>query len=84
MDRHASHCCIRLLNRDIKTLFPKVPLGTRVYIEGPILSLGEGLPKTLVRRDRGSLVLLDQNRRERLDTIMDQWMDFLKLAWKKL
>ncbi|MBN2909167.1 L,D-transpeptidase family protein [Polycladomyces sp. WAk] len=60
--RHTSHGCIRLLNPDIKALFPKVPLGTRVYIEGPILGLGEGLPKTLVRGDRGSLVLLVQNR----------------------
>ncbi|OYD06861.1 hypothetical protein CHM34_13020 [Paludifilum halophilum] len=73
---HSSHGCIRLLNSDVEALFPKVPLGTQVHIEGPILGLGESLPKTLVRGDRGSLVLLVQNRLRAAgyyDGPMDGW-----------
>lgn len=60
--RDVSHGCIRMLNTDIEKLYPKVPIGTTVYIEGPILGRDEWKLKKLVRGDAGTLVMLVQNR----------------------
>ncbi|RAL24035.1 L,D-transpeptidase family protein [Thermoflavimicrobium daqui] len=60
--RDVSHGCVRMLNTDIKQLYSKVPVGTIVYIEGPILGHDEWQLKKLVRGDRGTLVMLVQNR----------------------
>nr|WP_258567739.1 L,D-transpeptidase family protein [Paenactinomyces guangxiensis] len=60
--RDASHGCIRLLNTDIKQLYRMIPVGTRVQVVGPILGRDEWHLKKLVRGDRGTLVMLVQNR----------------------
>ncbi|MGA9175238.1 MAG: L,D-transpeptidase family protein [Thermoactinomyces sp.] len=58
----ASHGCLRLLNSDIKRLYPMLPVGSRVKIDGPILGMDEyDLPK-LVKGHKGTLVQLVQNR----------------------
>ncbi|MDA8351689.1 MAG: L,D-transpeptidase family protein [Firmicutes bacterium] len=60
--RRASHGCVRMRNSDVQKLYSMVSVGMPVKIEGPILGEDRGLPKRLVRGDRGSIVLLIQNR----------------------
>ncbi|GGE27772.1 hypothetical protein GCM10011571_32430 [Marinithermofilum abyssi] len=57
-----SHGCIRMLNSDIERLFERTPVGVTVRIEGPIFGREEWRMKKLVRGDRGTLVMLVQNR----------------------
>lgn len=60
--QYASHGCIRMKNSDVKQLYRMISIGTPVKIVGPIMGREDTLPKRLVRGDRGSLVLLIQNR----------------------
>lgn len=60
--QNASHGCIRLSVTDAEDLFSRVPIGTRVYIEGGAYGLlGDGL-RTLRSGDRCSHVQLVQQR----------------------
>jgi hypothetical protein len=58
----ASHGCLRMLNTDIGKLYKMIPVGTRVKIEGPVVGFDEWKLKKLVRGDRGTLIVLVQNR----------------------
>ncbi|MDR6224053.1 L,D-transpeptidase family protein [Desmospora profundinema] len=60
--RNASHGYVRMKNSDVKDLYRMISIGTPVKIVGPIMGRDEYRPKRLVRGDRGSLVLLIQNR----------------------
>ncbi|MCF6092900.1 L,D-transpeptidase family protein [Microaerobacter geothermalis] len=59
---HVSHGCIRMRNSDVEELYTLVRHGTKVIIEGPIVGFSWNEYKTLVKGDRGSLVMLIQNR----------------------
>lgn len=59
---HASHGCIRMLNHDVERLYHQVLPGMWVRIDGPIFGRESWSLKTLVRGDRGTLVMLVQNR----------------------
>jgi hypothetical protein len=58
----ASHGCLRMLNTDIVKLYEKVPVGSRVRVEGPILGMDERDLPRLVRGHKGTPVQLLQNR----------------------
>lgn len=58
----ASHGCVRMMNHDVEQLYPLIPIGTKVRIEGPILDLKKGKLPKLYRGKRGTLVQLVQNR----------------------
>ncbi|PTM57756.1 L,D-transpeptidase family protein [Desmospora activa] len=60
--RDASHGCIRMLNPDVEQLYQRIPVGATVHIEGPIFGREDWKFKPLVKGDRGTLVMLVQNR----------------------
>lgn len=60
--RFASHGCFRMRNRDIEKLYPLVPLGATVMIDGPIMGHEDLTFRILVPGTRGALVQLVQNR----------------------
>ena len=59
---HASHGCIRMLNHEVAQLYKRVYPGMKVQIDGPIFGQESWSLKTLVQGDRGTLVMLVQNR----------------------
>ncbi|MCG0313898.1 MAG: L,D-transpeptidase family protein [Calditerricola sp.] len=59
---YVSHGCIRMRNRDVEELYELIPHGTRVVIDGPLFGYAGVEYRKLVRGDRGSLVVLVQNR----------------------
>ncbi len=59
---HASHGCIRMLNHEVEQLYKHVYPGMKVQIDGPIFGQESWSLKTLVQGDRGTLVMLVQNR----------------------
>lgn len=58
----ASHGCIRMFNHDVEHLYKQVSPGMKVQIDGPIFGRESWSLKTLVQGDRGTLVMLVQNR----------------------
>ncbi len=58
----ASHGCFRMFNEHVEELFSLVNTGTLVIVDGPLPRRDEWALKTLVRGDKGSDVLLVQNR----------------------
>ncbi len=58
--KNVSHGCIRMLNKDVESLFDMIPKGTLVYIEGPVTGKGKGEFKSLSLGSRGNLVQLVQ------------------------
>ncbi|MBJ8030632.1 peptidoglycan-binding protein [Bacillus cereus group sp. N21] len=54
--------CIRMHNKDVEKLFDKIPVGTEVYIDGPITGIGKHEFQTLSRNSRGNLVQIVQCR----------------------
>ena len=57
-----SHGCIRMLNRDVEDLYPRVPVGTKVIIERAAYAGMAGGLRTLSPGDRGSDVKEIQTR----------------------
>lgn len=51
-----------MLNPDIEKIFDRIPVGALVRVQGPILGREHWKLKRLVRGDRGSLIMLVQNR----------------------
>lgn len=49
-------------NEDVEELFERIPLGTKVHIEGSITGTGEGELKNLSVGSKGNLVQLVQGR----------------------
>lgn len=60
--RDASHGCFRMFNTHIEELFTLVTPGTPVIVDGPLPGRDEWRLKKLVRGDKGSDVMLVQNR----------------------
>lgn len=60
--KNVSHGCIRMLNKDVESLFDMIPKGTFVYIEGPVTGKGKGEFKSLSLGSKGNLVHLVQQR----------------------
>ncbi len=60
--RYVSHGCFRMRNKEIEKLYSKVPVGTRVIIDGPIMGHEDLTYRILVPGTRGALVQLVQNR----------------------
>jgi hypothetical protein len=60
--RFVSHGCFRMKNGDIEKLYPQVPLGATVIIDGPIMGHEDLTYRILVPGTRGALVQLVQNR----------------------
>lgn len=56
-----SHGCVRMHNKDVEKLYPQVPIGTPVIIDGPITGKGEWAFRNLSVGSKGSLVMLVQN-----------------------
>lgn len=54
--------CIRMHNKDVEKLFDKIPVGTEVYVDGPITGIGKHEFKTLSSNSRGNLVQIVQCR----------------------
>lgn len=54
--------CIRMRNGDVEKLYPNVPVGTTVWIDGPIFGQGEYLYRNLSLGSKGTIVMLVQNR----------------------
>lgn len=54
--------CIRMKNENVEKLYPKVPVGTPVKIDGPIFGTGEYAYRNLAVNSKGTLVQLVQNR----------------------
>ncbi len=59
---NVSSGCIRMHNEDVEKLFEMIPIGTKVYIEGPITGTGEGEYHNLSIGSKGNLVELVQGR----------------------
>jgi hypothetical protein len=59
--QNVSHGCIRMRNSDVEKLFPKVPVGTPVVIDGPIFGTGKYAYRGLSIGSKGTLVMLIQN-----------------------
>jgi hypothetical protein len=62
MGRSVSSGCIRMRNRDVEKLFPRVPVGTPVEIDGPIFGRGKYAYRNLAVGSKGTVVQLVQNR----------------------
>jgi hypothetical protein len=58
----ASHGCIRMLNKDVETIFELVRVGTKVVILGHVLGEPHQDPRSLARGDAGGDVMLIQYR----------------------
>jgi hypothetical protein len=58
--RKVSHGCIRMKNKDVEWLFNYIPIGTPVYIYGPLNDLDNN--GVLAVGSRGTLVYLVQQR----------------------
>ncbi len=58
--RRVSSGCIRMNNRSVEKLYPLVPVGTKVLIEGNPLGTPYADPRSLSEGSRGSDVLLIQ------------------------
>lgn len=56
-----SHGCVRMRNSDVEKLYPKVPVGTPVVIDGPIFGTGKYAYRGLSIGSKGTLVMLIQN-----------------------
>lgn len=56
-----SHGCVRMHNKDVEKLYPQVPVGTPVIIDGPITGKGDWAFRNLSVGSKGSLVMLVQN-----------------------
>lgn len=59
--RSVSSGCIRMRNRDVEKLYPQVPVGTPVEIDGPIFGVGKYRYRILSVGSKGTLVFLIQN-----------------------
>ncbi|HET7657277.1 MAG TPA: L,D-transpeptidase family protein [Bacillales bacterium] len=59
--RSVSSGCIRMRNRDVEELYPKVPVGTPVDIDGPIFGRGKYAYRNLSVGSKGTIVMLIQN-----------------------
>lgn len=59
--QRVSSGCIRMRNRDVEKLYPAVPIGTPVEIDGPIFGTGKYAYRILSVGSKGTLVLLVQN-----------------------
>ncbi|WP_019123249.1 L,D-transpeptidase family protein [Brevibacillus massiliensis] len=59
---YVSGGCIRMRNRDVEKLFERVPLGSTVVIDGPIMGHETVTYRILVPGSTGSLVKMVQNR----------------------
>lgn len=60
--KHASHGCIRMLNRDVEELYEMVKIGTKVRILGHVLGDPDQEPRRLAKGHVGADVMLVQNR----------------------
>ncbi|HEU5138701.1 MAG TPA: L,D-transpeptidase family protein [Bacillales bacterium] len=60
--RSVSSGCVRMKNKDVEELYPKVPVGTPVWIDGPIFGQGDYLYRNLAKGSKGTIVMLVQNR----------------------
>ncbi len=60
--KNVSGGCIRMQNKDVESLFELIPIGTMVYIEGPVTGIGNGEFKNLSLGSKGNLVQLVQHR----------------------
>lgn len=60
--KHASHGCIRMLNRDVEELYEMVRIGTKVRILGHVLGEPDQEPRRLAKGHIGADVMLIQNR----------------------
>ena len=60
--KSVSSGCIRMRNEDVESLFEIIPLGTIVYIDGPVTGNGKGEFKSLSLGSKGNLVQLVQQR----------------------
>lgn len=59
--QRVSSGCIRMRNRDVEKLYPMVPVGTPVEIDGPIFGTGKFAYRNLSVGSKGTLVMLVQN-----------------------
>ncbi|HET7578889.1 MAG TPA: L,D-transpeptidase family protein [Bacillales bacterium] len=59
--KSVSHGCIRMRNQDVEKLFPEVPVGTPVFIDGPIFGTGKYAYRNLSLGSKGTVVMLFQN-----------------------
>lgn len=83
--------CIRMRNKDVEKLFELIPIGTTVYIEGPVTGKGKGELKNLSLGSKGTLVQLVQNRlkaiglyHEQADGIFDKGTEHAVKQFQKI
>lgn len=80
--RSVSSGCIRMRNSDVEKLYPRVPVGTPVDVDGPIFGVGKYRYRILSIGSKGTLVFLIQNHlraagyyKGRVDGIYDEATD---------